>query len=532
MLVLLGALLSVLARVTNSFVLVAMMPSSPWSHRIARSSSSQRTTARRWGEQELRTNNLPTPPPRRGSNSDDNIELGDNKSNEDLFRTLDQAFSYEGRTVGSDYYNNNNNDRPSITTTQQVSSSSSLSSFRCGFVCLLGAPNQGKSTLVNAVLQEDLCATTFRPQTTRHAILGLLTTNTTQVCLVDTPGILHGTPAYKLQEGMMEAVSGAVRDADVLLIVTDLFATPIPDDSLFQRVQTSRKPKIVCVNKIDLANRTIATTTRAKANAPQDESGRGGGEDAATVAKAVAVWRNLVPDAVAILPVSAKAGPDDPGVVALRRLLTGGPDVPAAIRNLGRPIPGMFRPGVQFVTDEQARELLPPGPPLYDKDSLTDRSERFVASETIRAALFESLQKELPYCCEVQVTKFKEPKATDKRPMIAIDASVIVERDSQKVIVIGKGGEQIKKVGILARQKLEQFFAAKVRREFIDATRGRREESNVIVPYIGLFESKRQGEQRLAKKRGKAEGLWIHEVNRQRESTHSFPECSQDALSF
>jgi GTPase len=344
--------------------------------------------------------------------------------------------------------------------------------FRCGFVCLLGAPNQGKSTIVNALLREGLCATTARPQTTRHAILGLLTTNATQACLIDTPGIIEA-PAYRLQEGMMEAVIGAFHDADVLLVVTDLFSTPIPDDELFQRVQASRKPKIVCINKVDLAQRVNAT---ASSESNPDRT--------VTVEAAVALWRRLVPDAVAILPMSAgeadngkeagassagrdAGGPDNPGVVALRRILTGGPDVPAAIRDLGRPISGMFPPGVQFVTDEQARALLPKSPPLYDTEALTDRPERFIASETIRAAIFESLKKELPYCCEVRIVKFKEPVDTDAKPMIRIDADVIVERDSQKLIVIGKGGEQIKKIGTTARHKLEAFFQSKVSSTFV-----------------------------------------------------------------
>lgn len=359
--------------------------------------------------------------------------------------------------------------------------------FRCGFVCLLGAPNQGKSTIVNALLREGLCATTARPQTTRHAILGLLTTNTTQACLIDTPGVIEA-PAYKLQEGMMEAVVGAFRDADVLLVVTDLFGTPIPDDSLFQRVQASRKPIIVCINKVDLVHRVNAAASDADADANPDKT--------VTVDDAVALWRRLLPDAVAILPMSAGSnvgtgvgGPNNPGVAALRRILTGGPDVPAAIRAMGRPVPGMFPAGVQFVTDEQARALLPKSPPLYDTEALTDRPERFIASETIRAAIFESLKKELPYCCEVRIVKFKEPVATDAKPMIRIEADVIVERDSQKLIVIGKGGEQVKKIGTIARQKLEAFFQSKVRSTPFgrEASCAPMDSNHEFVPYVKVY---------------------------------------------
>jgi len=307
----------------------------------------------------------------------------------------------------------------------------------------------GKSTLLNALLQENLCITTARPQTTRHAILGIMSLENCQVCLVDTPGVI-GEPAYKLQEGMMEAVMGAFHDADVLLVVTDVFSTPIPDDDLFRRVQQSRKPVIVVVNKIDLADRV--NVKKSNANAERKLS--------VTPEQAIALWRRLLPDAVAILPVAASRGPDDPGVVALRRVLAGGPDVPAALRGLGRPIPGMFPEGGDAPS---VPPLLPISPPLYDTEMLTDRTERFVASEMIREALFSSLKKELPYCCEVQVTEFKEPKQGETRkPVIRIAADIIVERDSQKVIVIGKNGEQIKRVGIAAREKLEDFLQGQV----------------------------------------------------------------------
>ena len=302
---------------------------------------------------------------------------------------------------------------------------------------------------MNALIEDNLCIATPRPQTTRHAILGLLTTDSCQVCLFDTPGVI-GDPAYKLQEGMMEAVVGAYRDADVLMVVTDLFSTPIDDDVLFHKIQSTRKPTIVCINKIDLVGRV---NTTAEENV----------DKTVTVDEAVARWRNLLPNALAIMPVAAAKGPMDPGVVALRTLLTGGPGVPAALRGLGRPYPGMYHEGVQFVTDEEAVDLLPLSPPLYDTDILTDRTERFIASETIRSALFELLKKEIPYCCEVQINSFKEPKDDDSKSVLRIDASVIVERNSQKGIVVGKGGEKIKLVGIQAREKLEEFFKKQVR---------------------------------------------------------------------
>ena len=291
----------------------------------------------------------------------------------------------------------------------------------------------GKSTLLNALLQQDLCIATARPQTTRHAILGLLTTNTTQVCLVDTPGVLQ-TPAYKLQQGMMEAVVGAVKGADVLLVVTDPYSTPIPNDDLFRRVQQNYKPTLVVVNKADL-NQTL-------------------------VEEAVVRWRQYLPEALLILPVAAAQGPNDVGVALLRDVLLGASDLPASFRNLGRPLPGMFpaQHPQPWLTPEQALSLLPHSPPLYDQESLTDRSSRFVASELIRSALFtSSLTQELPYCCDVQIQQFQELPQ-----LIRIHAHILVERASQQRIVIGKGGTQIRHIGTAARLLLEDFFAEKV----------------------------------------------------------------------
>ena len=301
---------------------------------------------------------------------------------------------------------------------------------------------------MNALLETDLCVATRRPQTTRHAILGVVTASNRQLCLVDTPGVID-EPAYKLQEGMMEAVMGAFHDADVLLVVTDLFSTPIPDDDLFGKIQRSKKPILVVINKIDLVDHVNSENSQAEGRT-------------VSVEESVARWRSLLPQAVAILPVSASEGPNGMGIEVLRRILMGGEDVPGAIRKLGRPIGGMFPDGLTTVTDEIAKELLPLGPPLYDEETLTDRSERFFSSEIIRASLFQNLSKEVPYCCEVRINSFKEPKKGDPKPVIHITASVVVERDSQKGIVVGKGGEIIKKVGIEARKKLEDFLQSQV----------------------------------------------------------------------
>jgi small GTP-binding protein len=277
---------------------------------------------------------------------------------DELIRELSSKFSYEGR-MG-----------------QVEGSMEEEEEYRCGFVSLIGAPNMGKSTLLNAILGEDLCVATARPQTTRHAILGVLTTPTCQLCFTDTPGVI-ATPAYKLQEGMMEAVQGALRSADVLLVVTDPYATPIPSDALFARVRQSFQPTIVVINKIDLAKDTssfpAAPATFKEGGDKQKEQGN----EKFSVVEMVDMWRQLIPGAIAIIPVCASKGSEDAGVTALRTLLQGGPDVPAALRGLGRPIPGMFLPGVQFPSNDDARRLIPESPPLYDEDTLTDRTERY-----------------------------------------------------------------------------------------------------------------------------------------------------------
>lgn len=278
----------------------------------------------------------------------------------DIYKSLQDKFNYEGRLLEPD------------------------DSHRCGFVSLIGAANMGKSTLLNALLQEELCSTTHRPQTTRHSILGVLSSDeqACQLCFTDTPGVIED-PAYKLQEGMMEAVKGAFHSSDVILIVTDLFSTPIPDDILFERISTCKKKKIVVINKIDLADKvTVKPDDVQQYHNLGDHLVEDVEDDqqlykrTVSVAEAVRNWRQLVPDALAIMPMIASEGGDNVGVTALRTLLTGGPDVPKAFRDMGRPLEGMFQPGVKFIDNEEAMQIIPSGPPLYDYDTLTDRTER------------------------------------------------------------------------------------------------------------------------------------------------------------
>jgi GTP-binding protein Era len=323
----------------------------------------------------------------------------------------------------------------------------------------------GKSTLMNALLQEELCIATSRPQTTRHAILGLLSTPSSQVCLVDTPGVIE-QPAYKLQQGMMEAVVGAFNDADVLLVVTDVYSTPIPSDTLFARVQQTSKPVVVVINKVDLLEKNgkdgnvTDTSLSLSAEETDNEYKVPGVEPTKTVEEAVLRWRQLLPEAFAIIPVVASEGPNQVGVQAVGHLLTAHPNVDATFRALGRPIPGMFRdPSKLFLRQEEVSPLLPVSPPLYDTEILTDRTERFIASEMIRAALFETLRKEVPYCCEVRLQSFKEQPENNS---LRIEATILVERDSQKAIVIGKSGSVIKDIRVKAQTSIQDFFETTV----------------------------------------------------------------------
>lgn len=422
---------------------------------------------------------------------------------------------------------------------------------RCGLITILGMPNMGKSTLLNAVLADNLAIVNPRPQTTRHAILGVMTHNNTQLCLTDTPGLI-GNPAYKMQEGMMDVVRSSVRDADIYLVVTDVYSgrgynnwgegivemernnndqdeegegiMGIGTDML-NRLRTSGRPVIVCVNKVDLVTNAFSASSSSSSGDNINTPTRA----AYTIQK----WRSILPNAFAILPTCAANGPNDVGVVALRSILLANEvdiniDVGASIRALGRPVPGMFPidnhdsdaaagatttiatttmpifKSSSLSFDERCKEIIPIGPPLYHSDFFTDRTDRFCASELIREVLFTSLGKELPYCCEVRVETFDELRRyvdnddgntsddddidddddndddsddninnnndddvisntkKNKAGLIRIGATILVERDSQKGIVVGKGGIKIRDVGIAARKKLQDFFGCKV----------------------------------------------------------------------
>lgn len=268
-----------------------------------------------------------------------------------------------------------------------------MKAHRSGFVNIVGNPNVGKSTLMNALVGERLSIITSKAQTTRHRILGILNGEDFQMVISDTPGIIR--PAYALQESMMGFVRTALEDADVLVYMVEIGQKGLKDEAFLERIRQSRVPVLLLINKIDTS-------------------------DQQTLEAQVAYWQELLPRAE-IFPVSALEG---------------------------------FN--LQPVLD-RILELLPEGPPYFPKDQLTDRPERFFVSEIIREKILKHYKKEVPYSVEVEVESFEETGE-----LIRIGAVIMVERDSQKGIIIGHKGAALKRVGTEARKDLETFFDKKV----------------------------------------------------------------------
>lgn len=269
---------------------------------------------------------------------------------------------------------------------------------KAGFVSIIGKPNVGKSTLMNVLVGERLSVITPKAQTTRHRILGIVNEEEYQIVFSDTPGIIK--PKYSLQESMMSFVNGSLTDADVLLFVTDINETHDEDDVL-DKIFNRDIPTVVLINKIDKAS--------------QDQ-----------VDEKIAYWQEKL-NPVSIYAISA-----------------------------------LHKHNVDGLLD-RVLEMLPEHPPYYDKEDLTDRSERFFVSEIVREKIFLNYQKEIPYSTEVIVKSFKhEELKNGKGQMVRISAEIVVERDSQKNILIGTGGSMLKKVGTEARIEIEKFLDTKV----------------------------------------------------------------------
>lgn len=274
-----------------------------------------------------------------------------------------------------------------------------MTDHKTGYAAILGLPNSGKSTLLNALLGQKLSIITSKPQTTRKRILGILSEENYQIIFLDTPGIL--SPSYLLQEKMMEEVKTSLDDADVIILIID-----VKEDSraeiLFNQefvkesVLKSKKSKLLVMNKVDLI-------TQEKVNdlIKHFES------------------KNLFEE---VIPISAS-------------------------QNFN----------IQRVREEIIR-FLPVGHELFPDDQVTDENERFFVSEIIREKILEIYRDEVPYSCEVLITEFKE-RETSKH---YISAEIVVERESQKAIIIGKGGAVIKKLGELARKSIEEFLQREI----------------------------------------------------------------------
>ncbi|GGC77844.1 GTPase Era [Flavobacterium lutivivi] len=264
---------------------------------------------------------------------------------------------------------------------------------KAGFVNIIGNPNVGKSTLMNALVGERLSIITSKAQTTRHRIMGIVNGEDFQVVFSDTPGIIK--PAYELQNSMMDFVKSAFEDADVLVYMVEIGEKELKDEAFFNKIIHSKIPVLLLLNKID------------KSNQEQLE-------------EQIDLWREKVPNAE-IFPISA-------------------------LENFN--VSEVFN---------RILELLPSSPPYYPKDALTDKPERFFVNETIREKILLNYDKEIPYSVEIETEEFKEDE-----DIIRIKSVIMVERDTQKGIIIGHKGSALKKVGMQAREDLEKFFGKQI----------------------------------------------------------------------
>jgi GTP-binding protein Era len=274
-----------------------------------------------------------------------------------------------------------------------------MTPFKSGFVNIIGKPNVGKSTLMNALVGERMSIISRKPQTTRHRIIGILSGEHYQIVFSDTPGYVSN-PSYKMHEAMNRFVEGTTEDADVMLAVVDLSEPPREDHPIIPVLKRTSAPILLVMNKKDLVT---------------DEQ----------LQAAESWWRAHlnIADAVAI-----SASNRDQTEALLQKIIA----------------------------------LLPEGPPYYPPEQLTDRPERFFVSEMIREKIFQQFSDEIPYSCEVGIETFQETQTTKGEPLAKIYAVIYVLRESQKAILLGKAGSAIKKLGQDARQDIEQFLQTKV----------------------------------------------------------------------
>lgn len=269
-----------------------------------------------------------------------------------------------------------------------------MTAHKSGFVNIIGNPNVGKSTLMNALVGEKMSIITSKPQTTRHRIFGLLSKDDYQVVFSDTPGIID-RPIYGMQSSMNKFAFSSFEDADIILFVTDIFEQYTGEEPVLKSLINATVPKYLIINKIDIDKESKA-------------------DDVASW------WENKVNfDEIFFISADKKQNTQ----TLLDRIL----------------------------------ETLPEGPPYYPKDELSDKTERFFVSEIIREKLLMLYKQEVPYSCEVSISRFKEEEKNGA-PLLMIFADIYVDRKSQKPIIIGKNGEAIKKLGIAARTEIEAFM--------------------------------------------------------------------------
>lgn len=270
--------------------------------------------------------------------------------------------------------------------------------MKCGTVVILGRPNSGKSTLLNAFVGQKVSIVSSKPQTTRHRILGIATEARGQILFMDTPGIHK--PEYSMNRRMLQTVYEGLRDVDLLLLVVDAsISFGAGENFVLETIKKAQAPTLLLFNKID----KIAKSALLPA---MQRYGR-------------------AYDFLEIIPISARSG-----------------------ENLELVKSCVFK-------------HLPEGEPLYDAEQITDRSERFLAAEFIREKLLERVREELPYTCAVIVRKFDESKR-EEQGRVLIEADILVEKRSQQGIVLGSGASQLRDLGIAARRDLERFLDCKV----------------------------------------------------------------------
>ncbi len=291
---------------------------------------------------------------------------------------------------------------------------------RAGFVNIIGYPNVGKSTLMNALVGEKLSIINAKAQTTRHLIHGILNEEYYQIIFSDTPGILE--PQYKLQEKMMGFVNVAMEDADIFVIMIELGQKNF-EEKFIEKINRSKKPLLILINKIDKLTKNQS------------------------IEEIIQYWKNIFPSSQ-ILPISA-----------------------------------LHKFNMEHIIDKIV-ELLPVHPPYYPKDQLTDKNLRFFIAEIIREKILSQYKKEVPYSTEVIIEEYKE-----EDDIIRIKATIFVARESQKMILLGKGGHAIKRLGTASREEIEKFVDKHI---FIDITvkvkKNWRNDDNLLKKFGYSFE--------------------------------------------